>query len=100
MSGIISMGNPMSSCTWFKIKYILLLHKMVFSYAMTSIKTICKSKTRINSDAKIINSIAFTIMASCLLGFRMHIYERKQFMWVAICDYEELEFGVESKSKI
>ena len=53
---------------------------MVFSYAMTSIKTICKSKTRINSDAKIINSIAFTIMASCLLGFRMHIYERKQFM--------------------
>ena len=95
MSGIISMGNPMSSCTWFKVKYILLLHKMVFSYAMTSIK-----KTRINSDAKIINSIAFTIMASCLLGFRMHIYERKQFMWVAICDYEELEFGVESKSKI
>ena len=54
----------------------------------------------INSDAKIINSIAFTIMASCLLGFRMHIYERKQFMWVAICDYAELEFGVESKSKI
>ena len=53
-----------------------------------------------NSDAKIINSIAFTIKASCVLGFRVHIYERKQFMWVAICDYEELEFGVESKSKI